>query len=61
MAKVVPEPLTAASNPAYDLNAVLWPLTTVNRRPEPPREPRRRAVDVGQIITRALTAAGLMK
>ena len=44
-----------------DLTAVLWPLTTLNRRPEPPREPRRRGIDVGSVITRALTAAGLMK
>jgi poly(hydroxyalkanoate) depolymerase family esterase len=50
-----------------DLAAVLWPLTTVNRRPEssrrpePPRKPRRRGIDVGAVITRALTAAGLMK
>jgi poly(hydroxyalkanoate) depolymerase family esterase len=50
-----------------DLNAVLWPLTTLHRgpepgrRPEPPREPRRRGIDVGAVITRALTAAGLMK
>jgi poly(hydroxyalkanoate) depolymerase family esterase len=46
---------------APDLSKVLWPLTTVNRRPEPPRQPRRRAIDVGAVITRALTAAGLMK
>jgi poly(hydroxyalkanoate) depolymerase family esterase len=44
-----------------DLANVLWPLTTLNRRPEPAREPRRRAIDVGSVITRALTAAGLMK
>jgi poly(hydroxyalkanoate) depolymerase family esterase len=50
-----------------DLTAVLWPLTTVSRRPEssrrpePPRAPRRRGIDVGAVITRALTAAGLMK
>jgi poly(hydroxyalkanoate) depolymerase family esterase len=43
-----------------DLSKVLWPLTTLNSRPEP-REPRRRAIDVGAVITRALTAAGLMK
>jgi poly(3-hydroxybutyrate) depolymerase len=43
-----------------DLSKVLWPLTTLNPRPEP-REPRRRAIDVGAVITRALTAAGLMK
>jgi hypothetical protein len=44
-----------------DLSLVLWPLTTLDRHPEPPREPRRRAIDVGAVITRALTAAGLMK
>ena len=43
------------------LAKVLWPLTTLNRRPEPARGPRRRAIDVGAVITRALTAAGLMK
>ena len=43
-----------------DLSKVLWPLTTLNSRPEP-REPQRRAIDVGAVITRALTAAGLMK
>jgi poly(hydroxyalkanoate) depolymerase family esterase len=59
-AKVVPAGLQPASS-APDLTKVLWPLTTVNRRPEPPRQPRRRAIDVGSVITRALTAAGLMK
>ena len=50
-----------------DLTAVLWPLTTLSRppessrRPEPPRPPQRRGIDVGAVITRALTAAGLMK
>jgi poly(hydroxyalkanoate) depolymerase family esterase len=44
-----------------DIAAVLWPLATLHRHPEPPREPRRRAIDVGSVITRALTAAGLMK
>ena len=50
-----------------DLTAVLWPLTTLNRgfepgrRPEPPHGPRRRGIDVSAVITRALTAAGLMK
>jgi poly(hydroxyalkanoate) depolymerase family esterase len=50
-----------------DLTAVLWPLATLSRRPEssrrpePPRPPRRRGIDVGAVITRALTAAGLMK
>jgi hypothetical protein len=51
-----------------DLSKVLWPLTTLQPRPAPPkrkprpeRTPRRSGVDVGAIITRALTAAGLMK
>jgi poly(hydroxyalkanoate) depolymerase family esterase len=45
-----------------DLAKVLWPLATLNRPSEPPRQPpRRRAIDVGAVITRALTAAGLMK
>jgi len=54
--KIIP-----AVSPMPDLTAVLWPLTTLNRRPEPPREPRRRGIDVRSVITRALTAAGLMK
>ena len=41
--------------------AVLRPPPTLNRRPEPPRRPRNRSIDVGAVITRALTAAGLMK
>jgi poly(hydroxyalkanoate) depolymerase family esterase len=65
---VKPTP-TVAPTPVKvpDLTAVLWPLTTLNRRPEssrrpePPRAPRRRGIDVGAVITRALTAAGLMK
>jgi hypothetical protein len=58
----------AAPSSTPDLTAVLWPLATLNRRPEPPTrhtepapEPRRRGIDVGAVITRALTAAGLMK
>jgi hypothetical protein len=43
-----------------DISAVLQPLATLNRRPESPRRSRR-AIDVGAVITRALTAAGLMK
>jgi poly(hydroxyalkanoate) depolymerase family esterase len=40
-----------------ELAAMLLPRATLHRHPEP----RGRAVDVGGIITRALTAAGLMK
>jgi hypothetical protein len=46
---------------APDLTKVFWPLTTLHRHPEPPPQPRRRGIDVGAVIARALTAAGLMK
>jgi poly(hydroxyalkanoate) depolymerase family esterase len=59
-AKVIPMP-PPVSVPMPNLAKVLWPLTAVNRPPLPPREPRRRGIDVGAVITRALTAAGLMK
>ncbi len=44
--------------PQPDLAAVLWPSTI--RRPKPAVQDRGR-FDVGAVITRALTAAGLMK
>lgn len=47
--------------PAPDLAQVLWPLATFNHPAEPPQQPKRRGIDVGSVITRALTAAGLMK
>jgi len=47
--------------PAPDLAAMLWPLKTLDHAPKPPRQPQRRAIDVSAVITRALTAAGLMK
>jgi poly(hydroxyalkanoate) depolymerase family esterase len=56
--KVVP---VASPVAAPDLSAVLWPRAVPPRRPEPSRPPLRRAIDVGAVITRALTAAGLMK
>jgi hypothetical protein len=52
-AKIIPAVL-----PAPDLANVLWPRATLDRHPKPPG---RRAIDVGSVITRALTAAGLMK
>jgi poly(hydroxyalkanoate) depolymerase family esterase len=55
-------PAVAPAPPqAPDLTSVLWPLTTLDRAPKPPRESQRRAIDVSAVITRALTAAGLMK
>jgi poly(hydroxyalkanoate) depolymerase family esterase len=44
---------------APDIAAVVRPLTIANR--ESPRPSRRGGIDVGSVITRALTAAGLMK
>jgi poly(hydroxyalkanoate) depolymerase family esterase len=56
-----PIPLAAsAPAPVPDMTARLWPRA-VPRASERPRERQRRAVDVGAVITRALTAAGLMK
>jgi hypothetical protein len=46
---------------------VLQPISTLQRaakpkpQPQSQPQPRRRAIDVGAVITRALTAAGLMK
>jgi poly(hydroxyalkanoate) depolymerase family esterase len=56
-------PVAPAPEPASapDLAQVLWPLTAFNRPAEPPQQPKRRGIDVGGVITRALTAAGLMK
>ena len=54
--------------PVPDLAKVLWPLTTLEPRPKPQPQPKKTAgpkqrggIDVGAVITRALTAAGLMK
>jgi poly(hydroxyalkanoate) depolymerase family esterase len=44
-----------------DIATVLRPLTALSRHAEPPRQPKSRNIDVGAVITRALTAAGLMK
>jgi poly(hydroxyalkanoate) depolymerase family esterase len=60
-AKTIPATAPVVSGRAPDLTKVFWPLTTLHRPPEPPPQPRRRGIDVGAVITRALTAAGLMK
>jgi poly(hydroxyalkanoate) depolymerase family esterase len=59
-AKPIPQPAAADPRTAH-IATVLQPLATLHRAPETPPHPRRRAVDVGAVITRALTAAGLMK
>ena len=58
---------TARKNPAAsppsapDLKKVLRPLATLNHDPRPAAPPKRPGIDVGAVITRALTAAGLIK
>src|SRR5258708_15740238 len=54
-------PVASVPGAVPDLAAVLWPRATLHRRPETDHQSRRRAIDVGAVITRALTAAGLMK
>ena len=59
-APVIPSAATASLQ-SPDLAATLWPRTTLIRPAKPPRTPERNSIDVGSVITRALTAAGLMK
>lgn len=62
-AKVAANPIPAASatEGTRDLVKAFVPLATRNRRPEPATPPKRPGIDVSAVITRALTAAGLMK
>ncbi|MFL6790178.1 MAG: PHB depolymerase family esterase [Bradyrhizobium sp.] len=70
-AKPVPKGAKAPANPiplaapaparTPDLAATLWPRPTPVRQAKRPRTPKRGGIDVGDVITRALTAAGLMK
>jgi poly(hydroxyalkanoate) depolymerase family esterase len=57
---VIPSAASAALQ-APDFAATLWPRTAIGRPAAPPRKPKRNSIDVGAVITRALTAAGLMK
>ena len=59
-AKAIPLPPSVPAR-VPDLASVLWPQAARARRPEPPPSLPRRAIDVSAVITRALTAAGLMK
>ncbi len=59
-APVIPSAATVSLQ-SPDLAATLWPRTTLIRPAKPPRPPKRNSIDVGSVITRALTAAGLMK
>ncbi len=47
--------------PEPDLTTILWPRARPVHHAEPKQAPRRGGIDVGAVITRALTAAGLMK
>ena len=47
--------------PEPELAAASRPQAASSRRVEPAQAPRRRGIDVSSVITRALTAAGLMK
>ena len=60
--KVTPSAATASLQ-SLDVAARLWSRANkpVRQTRPVPREPRRRGIDVGAVITRALTAAGLMK
>ena len=53
--------MTVAPAPEPDLAVTLWPQARPVRQAKPAQPPTRRAIDVGAVITRALTAAGLMK
>jgi len=58
-AKLIPlaSPVSAS---VPDFGPVLWPLNA-EREPQKTQPKRRRGIDVGAVITRALTAAGLKK
>ena len=51
--------MTPATLP--DLAATLWPRARPVHQATPAHAQPRRGIDVGAVITRALTAAGLMK
>jgi len=59
-ARSTPAPSAAPARTA-DIATALRPLATLNRPAAAPRQPKNRNIDVGAVIARALTAAGLMK
>jgi poly(hydroxyalkanoate) depolymerase family esterase len=58
-----PEAAAIPVTPAFapEINAIPWPVAVSPGRAKPSRPSKRPAIDVSAIITRALTAAGLMK
>jgi hypothetical protein len=57
----VPPPVAFPPQPAPEINAIPWPVAVSPDYAKSRRPPRRPVIDVGAVITRALTAAGLMK
>src|SRR5260370_15745849 len=55
IAKMIPV-LAPAPAPVPDLAAGLWPPDTLNRPAPPPRQAPRSGIEVGGVITRAVTA-----
>ena len=53
--------MTVAPAPEPDLAVTLWPQARPVRQAKPAQPPKHRTIDVGAVIARALTAAGLMK
>ena len=60
MTITVPPPAFAPPS-STELNALPWPIAVSPSYAKSRQPPRRPAIDVGAVITRALTAAGLMK
>jgi poly(hydroxyalkanoate) depolymerase family esterase len=63
-ARKTPKPAAAKkapvpSAPVPEVTTILWPLA--NPRREPPQPSQRSGIDVSDVITRALTAAGLLR
>jgi hypothetical protein len=60
-APITVAPPAFAPPSAPELNAIPWPIALSPSYAKSRQPPRRPAIDVGAVITRALTAAGLMK
>jgi hypothetical protein len=54
-------PAAFSPPPAPEINPIPWPVALSPGRTKPHRRSQRPAIDVSAVITRALTAAGLMK
>jgi poly(hydroxyalkanoate) depolymerase family esterase len=54
-------PPSAFPPPPREINAIPWPVALSSGHAKPRRPSQRPVIDVGAVITRALTVAGLMK